>query len=59
VAQAMGASGHVIRSPQDLSDLDIKAICARKGPTVLDVRIDINEAPPIGLRTDVLKLQNV
>jgi len=55
VARAMGASGHVIRSPQDLSDLDIKAICARKGPTVLDVRIDINEAPPIGLRTNVLQ----
>ena len=55
LANAMGAPGHIIRSPEDLNCLDIKTICARKGPTILDVRIDQNEAPPIGLRTNVLQ----
>ena len=52
--RAMGAEGHVIHSPQDLLALDIQQICSRKGPTVLDVRIDAEEIPPIGLRTSVL-----
>jgi acetolactate synthase-1/2/3 large subunit len=56
LAKAMGVSGHIIYSPEDLNRLDIKAICDRKGPTVLDVRIDSNEAPPIALRTNVLKI---
>jgi len=55
MSKAMGAPGHIIVSPADLKRLDIKTICARKGPTVLDVRIDANEAPPIGLRTNVLQ----
>ena len=54
MAKAMGP-GFVIHSPRDLNCLDIKALCARKGPTVLDIRIDANEAPPIGLRTNVLQ----
>ena len=55
LAMAMGAPGHVINSPADLQALSIKIICQRQGPTVLDVRIDKNEAPPIGLRTNVLQ----
>jgi acetolactate synthase-1/2/3 large subunit len=55
LAKAMGAPGHIIHSPADLNSLDIKTICARQGPTVLDVRIDANETPPIGLRTNVLQ----
>ena len=58
MANAMGAPGHIIRSPEDLNCLDIKTICNRKGPTVLDVRIDQNEAPPIALRTNVLKINH-
>lgn len=53
-AKAMGADGYIIRSPQDLKDLDINAICARPGPTLLDVRIDREEAPPIATRMKVL-----
>ena len=53
-AKAMGAEGHIIRSPQDLLDLDIAAICSRTGPTLLDVRIDPEEVPPIGTRMKVL-----
>jgi acetolactate synthase-1/2/3 large subunit len=55
LAQSMGAWAKVIESPRDLNNLDIQAICRRAGPAVLDVRIDPNEAPPIGLRTNVLQ----
>lgn len=53
-ARAMGIDGYVINSPSDLLSLDVKAICSRKGPTLLDVRIDPNEVPPIGVRTKVI-----
>jgi len=53
-ARAMGADGHVICSPEDLLALDVKKICSKKGPTVLDVRIDVEEVPPIGVRTQIL-----
>lgn len=53
-ARAMGAEGHVIYSPEDLLALDIKKICNKKGPTVLDIRIDVEEVPPISLRTKVI-----
>jgi acetolactate synthase-1/2/3 large subunit len=53
-AKAMGANGYIIRSPQDLQALDINAICSREGPTLLDVRIDPEEVPPIGMRMRVL-----
>jgi acetolactate synthase-1/2/3 large subunit len=53
-ARALGAQGHVIRSPRDLRDLDRAALCERKGPTLLDVHIDRDEVPPIGARLEVL-----
>ena len=55
LAKSMGAAAEVIESPEQLNRLDAKAICSRKGPTLLDVRIDPNEPPPIGLRTNVLQ----
>lgn len=58
LAKAMGAKAMVINSPAQLNNLNIKSICRRAGPTVLDVRIDPKEAPPIGLRTNVLKSVN-
>jgi len=54
LARALGAEGHVVRSPEDLAHLDIEAICARKGPTLLDVRIDPEEIPPMTVRMRVL-----
>ena len=53
-ARSMGAEGYVIHSPEDLLALDVGAICSRNGPTLLDVRIDPDEIPPIGVRTQVL-----
>jgi acetolactate synthase-1/2/3 large subunit len=54
LARALGAAGHVVRSPHDLLALDIEAICAHHGPTVLDVRIDAEEVPPMNVRMRVL-----
>jgi acetolactate synthase I/II/III large subunit len=53
-ARAMGAEGYVIHSPEDLLALDVSEICNRNGPTLLDVRIDPDEVPPIGVRTQLL-----
>lgn len=54
MAQAMGIIGHTIRTPMDLEVLDIQEICARKGPTLLNVCIDPEEVAPIGLRARAL-----
>ncbi len=54
MAKAMGADAHTIASPEDLLALDIEAICKRRGPTLLDVHIDPEELPPIGVRMKAL-----
>lgn len=58
-ARAYGAQGITIRSPQDLSRLDMVAICNRDGPTLLDVLIDTEEIPPIQARIRVLEAESV
>ncbi|SMB22135.1 Acetolactate synthase [Sterolibacterium denitrificans] len=54
LARALGATAHTIASPQDLLNLDIETICARKGPTLLDVRVAADEVPPMSVRMRVL-----
>lgn len=54
LGRALGAQAHVINSPQDFEALDIDAICSRKGPTLLDVRIDAEQVPPMNLRMRIL-----
>jgi acetolactate synthase-1/2/3 large subunit len=54
MALSMGIPGHVIDSPADLDDLDFDEILARKGPTMLDVRIDREEVPPMFQRLKAL-----
>ena len=54
LAEAMGIPGHVIRTAEDLEKLDLDAILSYPGPTVLDVRIDKEEVPPMGLRIKIL-----
>lgn len=49
MARAMGAHGCSIHTIQDLRDLDLDAICRRPGPTVLDVYIDPEATPPMGM----------
>lgn len=54
-ARALGAPGIVVESPEDLHALDIKGMCERRGPTVLDVRIDGEEVPPMRSRLRTLQ----
>lgn len=53
-AASMGIPAHVVYSPDDMGRLDYAAMSARKGPTLIDVRIDGEEVPPIGLRLKAL-----
>ena len=53
-ARALGAYGQVINSLADLKALNMTAILARKLPTLLDVRIDTEQVPPIGTRMKIL-----
>ncbi|MDO3380083.1 thiamine pyrophosphate-binding protein [Geoalkalibacter halelectricus] len=50
MARAMGAEAYNIRSIADLDNLDIEQICRRQGPTLLDVIVDGEEVPPMGMR---------
>jgi acetolactate synthase-1/2/3 large subunit len=49
MAKATGANAHKIRDIKDLEHIDFQALCKRNGPTVLDVTIDSEETPPIGM----------
>ena len=54
LARAMGAEGVTVRSPEEMDALDIDAMCARKGPTLIDVLIDPEEVPPMNVRMKAL-----
>ena len=54
MALSMGIPGHVIDSAADLDALDLDEILTRKGPTMLDVRIDREEVPPMFQRLKTL-----
>lgn len=54
LAESLGIPGYVVRSPDDLDTLNIPALLRRPGPTLLDVRIDGEEVPPMGLRMKAL-----
>lgn len=54
MAKAMGAEAYTIRTSEDLSALDINAICRCQGPTLLDVYIDGEQVPPMAARMKVL-----
>ena len=54
LAESLGVPGHVIESPDDFDAIDFDAILNRKGPTLLDIRIDGEEVPPMSLRMQTL-----
>jgi acetolactate synthase-1/2/3 large subunit len=54
MAEAMGVRAYLIQTPQDLMNLNIPGICQQSSPTLLDVRIDAREVPPIGRRMNSL-----
>jgi acetolactate synthase I/II/III large subunit len=49
MAKAAGADACTIRHPEDFEKLDYLAMCSRKGPTLLEIYIDPEEAPPLGM----------
>jgi acetolactate synthase I/II/III large subunit len=55
LARSMGVNAYTIRSPDDFDALNIAEICAYKGPTLLDIYIDPDEVPPMGLRVELLE----
>lgn len=54
LARALGGRAHVIESPADMASLDVEAMLNYPGPTLLDVRIDPDEVPPMNSRMRVL-----
>lgn len=55
LAEAMGVRAYLIQTPQDLMNLNIPGICQQNSPTLLDVRIDPREIPPIERRIQALQ----
>jgi acetolactate synthase-1/2/3 large subunit len=54
MAESMGIAAYVVDSPADFEQIDFAALLARKGPTLIDVRIDREEVPPMKLRLKTL-----
>lgn len=55
LAASLGAMGYPVETPEDLQKLDTESICNRKGPSILDIKIDPNEVPPIAARIKTLQ----
>jgi len=54
MARAMGAEAVTVKTPQELLALDFTELGSRPGPTLIDVHIDSEEAPPMGSRMKTL-----
>ncbi len=55
IARAVGADAVTVRSSKELMAVDLKALCRRQGPTLIDVHIDPEEVPPMGARMETLE----
>ena len=54
MAESMGIEGIVIDKPEELDTIDFAALFNKKGPTLIDVRIDRDEVPPMNDRIEGL-----
>jgi acetolactate synthase-1/2/3 large subunit len=54
LAESLGIPGYVVQSSNDIETLDLAAMLQRRGPSLLDVRIDPEEVPPMMLRMKTL-----
>jgi len=54
LAAAMGIEGHTISCPEDWHRLNLKKTWKRTAPIVLNVLVDPEEVPPIGVRIQAL-----
>jgi acetolactate synthase-1/2/3 large subunit len=50
MAKSMGIASEVISSSKELGELNFRKLFERRGPTLIDLRIDANEEPPLGCR---------
>ncbi|RKZ93746.1 MAG: thiamine pyrophosphate-binding protein [Candidatus Parabeggiatoa sp. nov. 1] len=55
MAKAMGANAYTIKHPNDFDKIDFEAICSCIRPTLLDIHVDPEEVPPIGMRAKALE----
>lgn len=53
-AASLGIPGHTIHSAEDLAHLDFSAMQQHPGPTLIDVRIDREQVPPMNVRMKTL-----
>lgn len=53
-ARALGIDGIAVTSEAELAALDLVSLLSRNGPTLLDVRIDAEQEPPIRMRLEAL-----
>lgn len=49
MAESVGSMAYRIRNDEDFAGIDFQSLCERSGPTLLDVHIDPEEAPPLGM----------
>ncbi len=54
MAQAMGVAAYRVATVNELRDIDFSRLARRRGPSLIDVRIDDSEAPPLSERLDML-----
>ena len=54
MAKSVGANGYTITTCQEFLDLEISTLISSKCPNVIDVRIDPDQVPPMGIRMKVL-----
>jgi acetolactate synthase-1/2/3 large subunit len=54
MAESMGVVAHVVESPEDFDQIDFSELLGRRGPTLIDVRIDREEVPPMVQRLKTL-----
>jgi acetolactate synthase-1/2/3 large subunit len=57
MARGMGAEGHTIASIEDLERIDLDEMSKRDGPKLLDIHIDPEAVPPMGVRVNTLRKQ--
>ncbi|MBX2809360.1 MAG: thiamine pyrophosphate-binding protein [Cellvibrionaceae bacterium] len=54
MAAAMKIPAYIIKSPTDFENINIERLTTRRGPSLLDVRIDREEVPPMAMRLKTL-----
>ena len=50
LANALGIEGLVVETPGQLEELDLERLFSKNEPTIIDLRIDPEEVPPLGER---------